>query len=105
MKTANDLIEEAACMCDLEADRQSAYEGSVRDRRLKATYAATAYVLMAVAQRIRDLKADYKPSCMTMTAVAKVMHDEIFQAALQDYHHNGGSSAAVACAALKAIVE
>lgn len=34
-----------------------------------------------------------------------VMHDEGFQAALQDYHHNGGSSARVARAALKAIGE
>lgn len=31
-----------------------------------------------------------------------VVHDEGFQAALQDYHHNGGSSARVASAALKA---
>jgi hypothetical protein len=31
--------------------------------------------------------------------------DEGFQAALQDYHHNGGSSARVARAALKAIGE
>jgi hypothetical protein len=50
------LIEEAALLCDREADRQSAYEGSVRDPGLKATHAATAYTLIAVAQRIRDLK-------------------------------------------------
>ena len=34
-----------------------------------------------------------------------VMYDEGFQTALQDYHHNGGSSARVARAALKAIGE
>lgn len=51
------LIEEAALLCDREADRQSAYEGSVRDRGLKATHAAVAMILMAVAQRIRELKA------------------------------------------------
>jgi hypothetical protein len=50
------LIEEAALLCDREADRQSAYEGSTRDKGLKATHAAVALVLMAVAQRIRELK-------------------------------------------------
>lgn len=85
MKTANDLIEEAACMCDRESDRQSAYEGSVRDRGLKATHAATAHVLMAVAQRIRDLKADpdYMPRRLTGSLKDMVMYDEGFQAALQ----------------------
>ena len=32
-----------------------------------------------------------------------VMYDDVFQAALQDYHHNGGSSERVAKAALKAL--
>src|SRR3990167_1332091 len=50
------LLEEAAFLCDREADRQSAYEGSVRDRGLKATHAAAAMILIAVAQRIRELK-------------------------------------------------
>ena len=51
------LIEEAALLCDREADRQSAYGGSVRDRGLKATHAAVAMILIAVAQRIRELKS------------------------------------------------
>lgn len=49
------LLEEAALVCDREADRQAAYEGSVRDLGLKATHVAVASVLMAVAQRIRGL--------------------------------------------------
>lgn len=107
MKTANNLIEEAALMCDREADRQAAYEGSTRDHGLKATHAAVAQVLMAVAQRIRDLKADPDYSHRRLTGPLQdvVMYDEGFQAALQDYHHNGGSSARVARAALKAIGE
>lgn len=62
-----EAIEECALMCDREADRQSAYEGGVRDRGLKATHAAVAMILMAVAQRIRELKASNPDSAVVQS--------------------------------------
>lgn len=107
MKTANELIEEAALMCDHEADRQAAYANEAGTPGLRLIHSTASYTLMSVAQRIRHLKVDpdYMPRRLSGTLKDIVMHDEGFQAALQDYHHNGGSSARVARAALKAIGE
>ena len=107
MKTANDLIEEAALECDRESDRQAAYANESRNESLRLIHATASNTLMFVAQRIRGLKPDpnYTPSRLRGPLKDLVMYDEGFQAALQDYHHNGGSSARVAAAALKAIGE
>jgi hypothetical protein len=107
MKTANDLIEGAALECDREADRQALYASEAGTPGLKLIHGTAANTLMSVAQRIRGLKPDpdYTPRRLQGPLKDVVMYDEGFQAALQDYHHNGGSSARVAAAALKAIGE
>lgn len=107
MKTANELIEEAALQCDHEADRQAAYANEAGTPGLRLIHSTASNTLMSVAHRIRHLKADqdYTPRRLTGPLQDMVMYDEGFQAALQDYHHNGGSSARVARAALKAIGE
>lgn len=50
------LIEEAALLCDREADRQAAYANEAGTPGLRLIHDTAANTLIAVAQRIRALK-------------------------------------------------